>query len=31
MSKLEKHQKPTPTRYFAAWEIDRTPPNCVPR
>ncbi|KAG5671872.1 hypothetical protein PVAND_002042 [Polypedilum vanderplanki] len=37
MSKFEKMSnsssgnKPLPTRYFAAWEIDRTAPNCVPR
>lgn len=23
--------KPVPMRLFAAWEVDRTPPNCVPR
>ncbi|CAH1729134.1 unnamed protein product [Chironomus riparius] len=23
--------KPATTRYFAAWEVDRTAPNCVPR
>ncbi|XP_063704052.1 phosphofurin acidic cluster sorting protein 2 isoform X2 [Culicoides brevitarsis] len=23
--------KPVPMKLFAAWEVDRTPPNCVPR
>lgn len=29
--RMSNNSKPTPTRYFAAWEVDRTPPNCVPR
>ncbi|XP_043947075.1 phosphofurin acidic cluster sorting protein 2 isoform X2 [Drosophila biarmipes] len=24
-------QKPVPMKLFAAWEVDRTPPNCIPR
>uniref|UniRef100_A0A0A1X8G1 Phosphofurin acidic cluster sorting protein 1 n=1 Tax=Zeugodacus cucurbitae TaxID=28588 RepID=A0A0A1X8G1_ZEUCU len=24
-------QKPVPMKLFAAWEVDRTPPNCMPR
>ncbi len=38
MSKFERmsnnsgsNNKPPTTRYFAAWEVDRTPSNCVPR
>lgn len=23
--------KPVPMKLFAAWEVDRTPPNCIPR
>ncbi len=23
--------KPVPMKLFATWEVDRTPPNCIPR
>jgi len=29
--KAPKDGQPIPMRLFAAWEVDRTPPNCVPR
>lgn len=29
--RMSNNSKPQSTRYFAAWEVDRTPPNCVPR
>jgi len=25
------HSKPVPMKLFATWEVDRTPPNCIPR
>lgn len=31
MSNNNSGNKPPTTRYFAAWEVDRTPSNCVPR
>lgn len=36
LTKVEKNAgsmsgKPVPMKLFAAWEVDRTPPNCIPR
>uniref|UniRef100_T1IQR1 Phosphofurin acidic cluster sorting protein 2 n=1 Tax=Strigamia maritima TaxID=126957 RepID=T1IQR1_STRMM len=28
---LNAGPKPTPVKLYASWEIDRTPPNCIPR
>jgi hypothetical protein len=25
------NSKPVPMKLFAAWEVDRTPSNCIPR
>ncbi|XP_055696699.1 phosphofurin acidic cluster sorting protein 2 isoform X8 [Lutzomyia longipalpis] len=29
--KMSNFTKPVPMKLFAAWEVDRTPPNCIPR
>lgn len=29
--KSSGNSKPVPMKLFAAWEVDRTSPNCVPR
>ncbi|KAL5284951.1 PACS1 family protein [Megaselia abdita] len=29
--KMSSSGKPVPMKLFAAWEVDRTPPNCIPR
>ncbi|GAB0091922.1 phosphofurin acidic cluster sorting protein 2 [Sergentomyia squamirostris] len=29
--KMTNFTKPVPMKLFAAWEVDRTPPNCIPR
>ncbi|XP_032593106.1 phosphofurin acidic cluster sorting protein 2 isoform X2 [Drosophila grimshawi] len=31
MTTTNNGQKPVPMKLFAAWEVDRTPPNCIPR
>lgn len=30
-TRLTNMNKPVPMKLFAAWEVDRTPPNCIPR
>ena len=30
-SGLVSSGKPVPMKLFATWEVDRTPPNCIPR
>lgn len=29
--KMTNSSKPVPMKLFAAWEVDRTPSNCIPR
>ncbi|KPJ10079.1 hypothetical protein RR48_05714 [Papilio machaon] len=29
--KMTNASKPVPMKLFAAWEVDRTPSNCIPR
>ncbi|OWR50279.1 hypothetical protein KGM_214721 [Danaus plexippus plexippus] len=29
--KMTNTSKPVPMKLFAAWEVDRTPSNCIPR
>lgn len=31
IERLSNMNKPVPMKLFAAWEVDRTPPNCIPR
>lgn len=32
MEKISSNMnKPVPMKLFAAWEVDRTPSNCIPR
>ncbi|XP_059609913.1 phosphofurin acidic cluster sorting protein 2-like isoform X3 [Phlebotomus argentipes] len=31
LEKMSNFTKPVPMKLFAAWEVDRTPPNCIPR
>ena len=30
-SNVTSNFKPVPMKLFATWEVDRTPPNCIPR
>lgn len=30
-TRLSIMNKPVPMKLFAAWEVDRTPSNCIPR
>jgi len=30
-NRFVKGGKPVPMKLFATWEVERTPPNCIPR
>lgn len=31
LERLTNMNKPVPMKLFAAWEVDRTPSDCIPR
>lgn len=31
LERLSNMNKPVPMKLFAAWEVDRTPSDCIPR